>query len=122
MDSSEPTATQGRRRVIALLLVTAVLLFPLVGWLYHSANYALEHKNATDWMANHEAKQSLERAAVLIVGAPCLGTLVFGMGGALSGRRPGVSAATGALIGTLAVWITVIVAFYIALRNARFEF
>lgn len=89
-DSSDATSARQRRRVIALLVVTAVLLLPLLGGLWYAANDALQHRSTTDWRGNRKAKQSLEHAVALIVGAPCLGALLAGMVVAMAGRRAGI--------------------------------
>ncbi|MFF4138398.1 hypothetical protein ACFY1B_44635 [Streptomyces mirabilis] len=99
-----------------------MLLLPLLGGLWYAANDALQHRSTTDWRGNRKAKQSLEHAVALIVGAPCLGALLAGMVAAMAGRRAGIPAATGALVGTLALWIAGIVAIYVGLSNATFVF
>ncbi|MDN0198622.1 hypothetical protein [Streptomyces sp. S.PNR 29] len=119
-DSPDTTPARGTRTVVTLLVVTAVLLLPLVVGLGYAAHDAIENKSDFDWRANHEARRSLENAAVLICGAPSFGAGLFWMVGTALGRRPGVSAATGALLGTLGLWVGGVVAFCLALRNATF--
>ncbi|WP_406731218.1 hypothetical protein [Streptomyces sp. NBC_01794] len=122
MDSPAETARPARRTVIALLVVTAVLLLPLLGVLWYAAEYALQHKSTSDWVANHQARKSLENAALLIFGVPMAGAACGWTGATVLGRRPGVPTATGALTGTIAVWIVGIVAIGAAFSNATFDF
>ncbi|MGW6456032.1 hypothetical protein ACWF94_08900 [Streptomyces sp. NPDC055078] len=119
-DTSEATAARGRRTIITILVVTALLLLPLLGGLWYAADNALQHKSTTDWRANHQAKRSLVNAALLIAGVPAISAGLTWILGTVLGRRPGVAAATGALLGTLGLWAAGLVAFCVAFGNTTF--
>ncbi|MFE7777938.1 hypothetical protein ACFU5O_29360 [Streptomyces sp. NPDC057445] len=121
-DSPAETARRTRRTVITLLVVTAVLLLPLLGGLWYAADDALRNRSSTDWRANHETKKSLQHAVMLVLGVPMAGAACGWTGATVLGRRAGVPAATGAMIGTIAVWIVGIGAVYVAFSNATFGF
>ncbi|WP_309235380.1 hypothetical protein [Streptomyces sp. TRM64462] len=113
-----PKATRARRRrTIALLAVTAVLLLPPLVMLGYAAQDALQNKSATDWQANHRTRQSLERSALLIAAAPSVGAFAGWLVGRSRGHHAGTSAATGALLGTLAVWAIAIAWTLVALSR-----
>lgn len=121
-DSLDEATRRTRRTVITLLVVTAVLLLPLLGGLWYAADDALQHKSPTDWRANHETKQSLERGAMLVVGLPMAGAACGWICATLRGRRARVPTAVGALIGTISLWVIGVVAICAALADAAFVF
>src|SRR5262245_27368722 len=112
-DLSAETARRARRTVVAFLVVTAVLLLPLFGWLWYAAEDALRHKSTTDWVANHRAKESLVHAALLLCGAPPAGAVCGWTGATVLGRRTGVPAAAGAMLGAIGLWVFGLVAIVI---------
>ncbi|MDX2709490.1 hypothetical protein PV350_42695 [Streptomyces sp. PA03-6a] len=127
-DTTDPGGTaQARRRHgrrIAVRCVWAVVLLapPVVLWIMGAAD-AAQHQSPTDWVGNHRAKVALENAALLIAGLPAAGVVVGALAGAL--RRPprtGLWAATGAVLGALALWGFGAYAFLSALRHFTIVF
>ncbi|MGW2746888.1 hypothetical protein [Streptomyces sp. NPDC001450] len=112
----------GRTPATALLVLTAVLLAPLVYGLYWLGHDAMECTSATGCRGNHDDKVALVNAALVLFGAPSGGAALTGFAGAVLGRRAGVWAATGALLGTLATWAATIAWLYVSVQKASFDF
>ncbi|KMO93912.1 hypothetical protein [Streptomyces roseus] len=108
-----------RRTAVVLLVLTVLLLLPPVLFWYHSAQSALANKSGSDWRGNHETKLGLEHAAMVIAGVPALGALIGGVIGTAKGL-PGTWTAGGALFGTLALWVIVVVAVFVSLSRIEF--
>ncbi|MFD9301590.1 hypothetical protein ACFWCB_02640 [Streptomyces sp. NPDC060048] len=117
---SAQAPARGRYRPVGLFALAVVLLVPAVLWWYISAQNALQNKSGTDWQGNHRAKQELQRMGLLIGGVPTAGALTGWMGATLSGRRTGLWAATGALLGTLVMWAFAIVGVLVSLGSLQF--
>ncbi|WP_189953243.1 hypothetical protein [Streptomyces alanosinicus] len=102
--SSTPPAAPDRGPVVALLVTTAFLLLPLVYGLYYLAHDSQECFRPTGCRGGRSDAETLLHGALLLIGLPSVGAVLGGIGGSFLRRRPGVWAATGALLGALAVW------------------
>lgn len=112
----------GRRVVVRCVWAVVLLAPPVVLWVMGAAD-AAQHKSPTDWMGNHRTKVALENAALLIVGLPAAGAVTGALAGAL--RRPprtGLWAATGMVLGALALWAFGAWTLAMALRDFRIVF
>ncbi|MDX2647832.1 hypothetical protein ACFYYN_25990 [Streptomyces sp. NPDC001902] len=127
-DTTDPGGTaqarrrHGRRIVVRCVWAVVLLAPPVVLWVMGAAD-AAQHKSPTDWVGNHRAKVALENAALLIAGLPAAGVVIGALAGAL--RRPprtGLWAATGAVLGALALWAFGAYAFLTALRHLTIVF
>ncbi|MFF7213416.1 hypothetical protein ACFZAU_23235 [Streptomyces sp. NPDC008238] len=118
-----PARRRARRGIAVRCVWTVVLLAPpVVLWVMGAAD-AAHHKSPTDWVGNHRTKVALENAALLVAGLPAAGAVAGALAGAL--RRPprtGLWAATGAVLGALALWGFGVWAFVSALRNLTIVF
>ncbi|MFB7291515.1 hypothetical protein [Actinacidiphila glaucinigra] len=112
----------GRRVAVRCVWAVVLLAPPVVLWVMGAVD-AAHHQSPTDWVGNHRTKVALENAALLIAGLPAAGGSAGALAGAL--RRPprtGLWAATGAVLGALALWAFGAWAVVSALRNLRFVF
>ncbi|MFE0630996.1 hypothetical protein ACFW3D_29065 [Streptomyces sp. NPDC058864] len=112
----------GRRVAVRCVWAVVLLAPPVVLWVMGAVD-AAQHKSPTDWVGNHRTKVALENAALLIAGLPAAGAVAGVLAGAL--RRPpraGLWAATGAVLGALALWAFGVWALAMALRNFRIVF
>ncbi|MBT2449807.1 hypothetical protein J7F03_22575 [Streptomyces sp. ISL-43] len=119
---SAQAPAHSRSLPVVLFVLAAVLLVPAALWWYISAQSALQNKSGTDWQGNHRTKQELQRTGLLIGGVPTAGALTGWMCATLSGRRTGLWAATGALLGTLVMWALAIVGILVSLGSLTFVF
>ncbi|MGW1893894.1 hypothetical protein ACWCP6_27110 [Streptomyces sp. NPDC002004] len=120
--SHDAASAPERGTAIALLVFTAVLLLPLAGAWYYLAREPLHYNSGTGFRASRETVMWFAHAAMLIVVVPCAGAGLAWTAGAALRRRRAVWAATGALIGTVGLWIAGIVAFGEAFSNSSFDF
>ncbi|MFJ9865236.1 hypothetical protein [Streptomyces sp. NPDC101165] len=111
-----------RSPATALLILAAILLAPLVYGLYWLGHDVMECTSPTGCRGNHDEKVTLVNAALVLFGAPLGGAALTGFAGALLGRRSGVWAAGGVLLGTLATWAATVVWLYISLQKTSFDF
>ncbi|MFG2121960.1 hypothetical protein [Streptomyces sp. NPDC048710] len=121
MTPSSPPRPE-RTPATALLILAAILLAPLVYGLYWLGHDVMECTSPTGCRGNHDDKMSLVYAALVLFGAPSGGAALAGFAGALLGRRSGVWAARGVLLGTLATWAATIAWMYVSLQKTSFDF
>ncbi|MFC9926899.1 hypothetical protein [Streptomyces sp. NPDC127190] len=100
------TPTPARGPVAALLLLAALVLLPLlIGLFYVSQDTLACFGQATACRGQRAAVMSVVHAAMALVAGPCAGAALLGLTGAALNRRAAVWAATGALLGAMAMWI-----------------
>ncbi|KOV63538.1 hypothetical protein [Streptomyces sp. MMG1121] len=122
MTSSSSPATD-RGPVVALLVLTAFLLLPLLYGLYYVSQDTLAcFSRPAGCRGNRAAVMSVVHAGLALVGGPLCGAAVLGVTGGLLRRRAGLWAAAGALLGTLAVWAVTLVCLKHSLDNPGWEF
>jgi hypothetical protein len=105
--SSQPPAGQKQPRgpVVALLVTTVLVLAPLVyGLCYVSQDALACFGRPARCSGRRDEVMSLVHAGLALVGAPVGSAMLLGVTGALLRRRAAVWAATGALLGALAMW------------------
>ncbi|MDX3215152.1 hypothetical protein PV318_06325 [Streptomyces sp. ME02-6991-2B] len=120
--AAEQVRRHGRGVVVRCVSPVVLLAPPVVLWVLGALD-AARHASPTDWAGNHRTRVALENAAVLIGGLPAAGSVAGALAGAL--RRPprtGLWAATGAVLGALALWAFGAYTLVTALRHFRLVF
>lgn len=122
-DALPPGSTAGsdrtaRRTVVALLLVTAVLLVPLLLGFWHYAEEAVRNKSVSDWRGNHEKKLALQRAALVLFGLPLAGAACGWIVAGLRERPALLPVLRSVLISTVLLWAVLAATFYGAFMAA----
>lgn len=119
--SSPPPADRGP--VIALLVLTAFLLLPLLYGLYYVSQDTLAClSRPAGCRGNRTAVMSVVHAGLVLVGGPACGAAALGVTGVLLRRRAGLWAAAGAFLGTLVMWAVALHALGEGFQHSDFDF
>ncbi|MFB7504789.1 hypothetical protein [Streptomyces broussonetiae] len=119
--SSSPAPDRGP--VVALLVLTAFLLLPLLYGLYYVSQDTLGcFSRPAGCRGQRAAVMPVVHAGLALVGGPLCGAAVLGVAGALLRRRAGLWAAAGALLGTVVMWVVALYALGEAFQHSNFDF
>ncbi|WEO96323.1 hypothetical protein A6P39_021085 [Streptomyces sp. FXJ1.172] len=119
--ASSPGTDRGP--VVALLVLTAFLLLPLLYGLYYVSQDTLAcFSRPAGCRGNRAAVTSVVHAGLALVGGPACGAAVLGLTGALLRRRAGLWAAAGAVLGTLVMWAVTLHALAEGFQHSDIDF